>query len=75
MSHREAPPRIVPPVVVDDGAGYRRPAKCPLCNCGLEQGAIIYWSLPSDPDGLRRCVHAFCAHEYAKFMRAVGYSV
>lgn len=75
MSDAERTPGIVLPPRVDDGNGYSRVAKCCLCNRPLLEGTIMWYSLPSDPDGLRRCVHAFCAHEYSKFLRAVGYSL
>lgn len=74
MSDREAPYRIVPPPVVDDGRGYRLVAKCPLCFRHLGDTATTWFKLPNDPDGLRRSVHSFCAHEYGKFLRTVGYA-
>lgn len=74
MVKREAPPRTVPAPVVEDEAGYRLVAKCPLCFGRLGEAATTWYSLPNDPEGLRRSVHSFCAHEYGKFLRAVGYA-
>lgn len=60
MPDAKRPLRIVPTPMVDDGSGYRRPARCPLC-CELLTGGITVWDhLPSDPPDLRRVFHARC---------------
>jgi hypothetical protein len=71
MSKRAAPPRVVPSPFHDDGAGHRTPGRCPLCSERLNHGTVIYWQMPTDPPGLRRCVHALCVQEYGLFKRAM----
>jgi hypothetical protein len=46
MSNREAPSKIAPPPVIDDGAGYRLVAKCPLCFGRLGDGATVWFKMP-----------------------------
>lgn len=71
MPDAKRPPRIVPSPFYDDGAGYRAPGRCPLCTERLDKGTVVYWQLPTDPAGLRRCVHALCVHEYGLFRLAM----
>lgn len=68
MSDAERTPRIVAPVVPDDGSGYYAQAGCVLCGGGLSGRAVIWYWVYGDPRDLRRCVHALCAHDLSKLV-------
>jgi hypothetical protein len=70
MPNAKRPLRIVPAPVVTDRAGNRHLARCPLCRETLAGRPVAWTHLDRDPKGLRRCVHALCAHEYRTFVRA-----
>lgn len=71
MPNAKRPPRIVPSPMVYEGGGDPKPGLCPLCGETLTLRPAIYWHLPTDPDGVRRAVHALCAHEYGRFERVL----
>jgi len=72
MPNAERPLRIVPPPVVVEGSGERRPAKCPLCGLLLAGLPTLWAQLPTDPPDLRRSVHARCFHDYKKMVEEWG---
>lgn len=63
--------RIVPPPAVEDGGGYRRPAKCPMCGDLLAGLPVLWAHMETDPADLRRCVHARCLHDMQKFLQSL----
>lgn len=72
LINAKRPLRIVPPVVDDDGQGYYAQSGCALCGGSLAGRTVMWYWVQGDPKDLRRCVHALCAHDMAKLIRAWG---
>jgi hypothetical protein len=48
-------------------------ALCPLCRGPLTDGVTVWCHIVGDGDGVRRSVHASCAHSYGTYLRAMGF--
>jgi hypothetical protein len=72
MPNAKRPLRIVAPIVKDDGSGYYAQSGCALCGGSLSHRAVIWYWVQGDPADLRRCVHAICAHDFSKLVRAMA---
>lgn len=72
MSKREARPVFVlaprPPSRYDAAII----GMCPLCRAPIGEAATVWCHIVGDGEGVRRSVHAACAHSYGLYLSAMG---